>query len=149
MATALLALSACATVTRGTKESFYVLSDPDGASVALSNGQKCVAPCALKLKRNREFDATYTLAGYKPATVHVRTGVRGGGVGATAGNVIAGGIIGVIVDGSNGAMNDLSPNPLKVKMAAEGAAEESVMVQGVKPKGLKVAKVEKPKKKRK
>lgn len=138
MATALVALSACATVTRGTKESFYVLSDPDGAEVALSIGPKCVAPCAIKLKRNKEFDASYSLAGYKPTTVHVATGVRGGGVGATAGNIIAGGLIGVVVDGTNGSMNDLSPNPLKVKLAPEGSSEESMVVAGVKPKGLKV-----------
>jgi hypothetical protein len=31
-----------------------------------------------------------------------------------AGNVIFGGVIGAVVDGSSGAMNDLTPNPLVV-----------------------------------
>jgi len=33
-----------------------------------------------------------------------------------AGNVLVGGIIGAVVDGNNGSMLDLVPNPLVVKM---------------------------------
>ena len=42
-------------------------------------------------------------------TATVASGVSAGGGAAMAGNVILGGIIGGIVDGTNGSMNDLGP----------------------------------------
>jgi hypothetical protein len=38
-----------------------------------------------------------------------------------AGNLLLGGIIGMAVDGTNGSMNDLTPNPMDVKLDAEVA----------------------------
>ncbi len=107
-----MTLSACATVTRGTKETFKVQTTPEGADVSMSNGQTCVSPCAIKLKRKDEFTVTVKKAGYKDATAEIKSVVKGGGVAGVAGNVLVGGIIGAVVDGSNGSMRDLSPNPL-------------------------------------
>ena len=39
-----------------------------------------------------------------------------GGAVAGAGNIILGGVIGGIVDGTNGSMNNLTPNPLKITL---------------------------------
>lgn len=127
-------LSACASVTRGTKQNFHVLSEPSGANVSMSNGQKCVTPCKLKLPRKTEFTADIALSGYKPGTVQVTSKVGAGGVGGTAGNILLGGFIGIAVDGASGAMQDLSPNPLKWVMAAEGSADETKVVSAGKPK---------------
>ena len=124
-----LLLPACATVTRGTKQQFVIDSTPSAADVALSTGQTCVTPCKLKLKRKDGFVATFTKAGYAPAQAEVKSKLSGGGAAAGAGNVLVGGILGGIVDGSNGSLNDLKPNPLVVELApvdsaaAEPAAE--------------------------
>jgi hypothetical protein len=127
-----LLLPACATVTRGTKETYVIESTPPGADVALSNGQKCVTPCKLKLKRKPGFTATITKAGYEPVEAVVESELSVGGGAAAAGNVLIGGIVGGIVDGSNGSLNDLTPNPLQVTLkpvaqaAAPAAAPEIV-----------------------
>jgi hypothetical protein len=131
---AALGLSACASVTRGTKQSFYIQSEPVGGAVTTSSGHKCVTPCKLKLPRKTEFTADITLPGYKPGHAQVSSSVSAGGVGGTVGNVLLGGIIGIAVDGSSGAMLDLKPNPLKWAMAPEGSSEETKIVPGVKPK---------------
>ncbi len=131
---AALGLSACASVTRGTKQSFFIQSEPAGGSVTTSSGQKCVTPCKLKLPRKTEFTADITLPGYKPGHAQVSSKVSAGGVGGTLGNVLLGGVIGMAVDGSSGAMQDLSPNPLKWALAAESSADETKLVPGVKPK---------------
>jgi hypothetical protein len=117
---ATLLLPACATVTRGTKQNFVIESTPAKAEVALSTGQKCTTPCKLKLKRKDGFTATFTKAGYQPVNAEVKSKLATGGAAAGAGNVLMGGVIGAVVDGSNGSLNDLKPNPLKVELVAEG-----------------------------
>ncbi|MEY4500650.1 MAG: hypothetical protein RIS52_540 [Pseudomonadota bacterium] len=135
-----LSLSACATVTRGTSENFFVLSEPDGADVSMTNGQTCKTPCTVKLKRKSEFDVTVSMPGYKSKTVKVESKMASGGIAAGMGNVLAGGIVGAALDGTSGALNDLKPNPVKVILAAEGSAEESQVVAADKPKAAKKSK---------
>jgi hypothetical protein len=119
---AALLLPGCATVTRGTSQKFVIESSPPEAQVALSTGQACVTPCKLKLKRKHGFTATFTKAGYAPYRAEVKSKFSGGGAAAGAGNVLIGGLIGAAVDGSSGALNNLTPNPLKVKLVESPAA---------------------------
>src|ERR1700712_1828970 len=128
------ALSACASITRGTKQTFYIMSEPSGGAVTTTSGQKCVTPCKLKLKRSTEFTAKIDLGGYKPGSTHVDSKVSAGGIGGTTGNILLGGIIGIAVDGASGAMKDLTPNPLEWTMALEGSSDETKVVPGQRPK---------------
>lgn len=114
-------VSGCATVTRGTRQKFAITSQPPGADVSLTTGTTCVTPCKLKLKRKDGFVATIAKPGYKPAQVTVESGVHGGGVAGAAGNLLLGGLIGGVVDGGNGSMKDLRPNPIDVTLVPEGA----------------------------
>jgi len=115
-------LGGCATVTRGTTTAFQVTSTPPGAAVKTSNGFSCDAtPCSIKMPRKDAFDVTLTKTGYAAKTLHVRSAVAGGGAAGMAGNLLLGGIIGMAVDGTNGSMNDLTPNPMDVKLDAEVA----------------------------
>jgi len=109
-------LSACATVTRGTRQKFEITSVPPAADVSLSTGQTCTTPCHLKLKRKTEFTAHVSKEGYQPVDVPVIPKMHSGGGAALAGNIVAGGIIGGIVDGTNGSLLDLTPNPLAVTL---------------------------------
>ena len=132
LAVAVISLSACATVTRGTKETFKVITTPSAAAVALSTGERCTSPCALKLKRKTEFTVTATKQGYAPATARIQSKIKGGGVAGAAGNLVFGGIIGGVVDGSNGSMRDLTPNPLYMTLQpVTGALETAVPMTAV------------------
>lgn len=122
VAAAAVTLSACATVTRGTSQKYNIESSPDKAEVTLSNGQQCITPCKMKLKRKPGFTATVKKEGYQTQTVTVESKLGGGGAVAGAGNIILGGVIGGIVDGTNGSMNNLTPNPLKVTLVPVPAA---------------------------
>ncbi|MEO8141826.1 MAG: hypothetical protein ABI617_04125 [Sphingomicrobium sp.] len=116
LAAAVVSLSACATVTRGTSQKFEIMTMPTAADVKLSTGQTCTSPCKLKLKRRPGFTATVSKGGYQTQDVIVESKVKGGGVVAGAGNLILGGVIGGIVDGTNGSLYSLTPDPLNVTL---------------------------------
>ena len=107
-------LAGCATILRGTNETFEINSTPEGATANLSNGESCVTPCELHLKRREPFVVEFMLEGYETLIAEVRSEFNGGA--AVAGNFIAGGIIGAGVDASNGSLNNLVPNPLTVTL---------------------------------
>ena len=113
------AVSGCATITRGTTTPFTVESTPPGAKVKTSTGFTCPAtPCTFKMQRKDRFEVTVTKAGFKTVTANVESHVAGAGAAGLAGTIIAGGIIGMGVDATSGAMNDLRPNPLRLTLDA-------------------------------
>lgn len=125
---ATLALTSCATITRGTTDTFTVNTVPSGARVETSLGLTCSStPCTFPdVRRNAEFTVTITKDGYQTWTGSVTHRTAGGGAAGMAGNVVFGGLIGVAVDSTNGATQDLVPNPLNVTLepvAAPAAAE--------------------------
>ncbi len=116
-------LGACATITRGTTQEVVVESTPPGAAVRTTTGFTCEAtPCTFKMPRKEGFDVTISKDGYKPATVTVESKMSGGGAAGMAGNVIAGGIIGIGVDATSGAMMDLVPSPVTVTLEPVGGS---------------------------
>ena len=119
-----IALSGCATVLNGVNQPVDFRSDPDGATMELVTGQTCETPCNYELRRGNDSMATFTRAGYQTVTVYMQS--RTGG--SVAGNILAGGIIGGVVDGSNGASNHLYPNPVYVRMVANGASGEAMLL---------------------
>lgn len=121
MASACVLLSACASVTRGSSDAWEINSDPGGARVETTNGFTCEAtPCAIRMKRKSQFVATLTKPGFKPATISVTHKTAKAGAVGMAGNALVGGLIGVVIDSSTGATQDLTPNPALVKLEPVG-----------------------------
>jgi hypothetical protein len=116
-----MSVGACATVTRGMHEAFTVETEPSGATVETSNGLHCDAtPCTFaRVERKAEFTVTITKPGYRTWTGNVTHHTAGAGAAGMAGNVLVGGLIGVGVDATSGATQDLTPNPLHVALETE------------------------------
>ena len=113
----LLVLANCATITRGTKDVLEINTDPQGADVQTSNGFSCDGtPCSIKIPRKSKFVAEITKTGCEPTKVNVMNKISNNGGLALAGNIIFGGIIGLVVDLSTGAAKDLTPNPIDRKL---------------------------------
>ncbi|WP_260598278.1 hypothetical protein [Sphingomonas endolithica] len=117
-------LGGCATVLNGTKTDYTVGSRPDSAAVKFSNGSSCTTPCKLEFRRKDDLRADMTLAGYKPTYVLIQSKLNG----SAFGNILLGGGVGAIVDGSNGASNRLYPSPLIVRLAPEGSPDGAVLL---------------------
>ncbi|HEU4651027.1 MAG TPA: PEGA domain-containing protein [Croceibacterium sp.] len=117
-------LSGCATVLNGTSQPVAFQSDPSGADIELISGLKCSTPCEYSMKRGNDSRVTFTKPGYEPVMVYIQS--RTGG--SVAGNILAGGIIGGVVDASNGASNHLYPDPVSVRMVPTGSSEQPVLL---------------------
>ena len=138
MVSALVMVSACATITRGTSEAFVIETTPNGASARTSLGTMCQpTPCVIpKVSREAEFTVTIEKEGYKTATYNVTHETAGGGGAAMAGNLILGGVIGAAIDGNNGATQQLVPNPLRVtleKIEASATTPPAIVEQATEP----------------
>ena len=106
----------CASITRGSKDTLVVNSDPNGAKVSLSIGLSGKTPCAFKVSRKGGFVVKIEKEGYETIELQVVGQISGGGAAGMAGNVLLGGIIGAGVDAATGATKDLKPNPIDVKL---------------------------------
>jgi hypothetical protein len=112
-----LLFTSCATITRGVHEKLSVMSDPPGANVTLSTGERGVTPAKfVKERRTDSFTVTVSKPGYASQTIKVESKFGGTGGGAMAGNLLLGGAIGMGVDAGTGAYKSLYPNPVSVHL---------------------------------
>lgn len=119
-----MALSGCATVMNGTNIDYMTETDPSGADIVFLNGLKCTSPCTLELKRGSDTRVDISKPGYEPVYVLIQSRLAG----STFGNILAGGIIGGVVDGGNGASNTLAPRPLSVRLAPTGSGKTAMLL---------------------
>lgn len=120
LAIAVMGWSSCATVTRGMRDTLVIESEPSGARVSLSTGERGTTPTSFSLARSQPVTVTLEKAGFATAYVTVTPKVAGAGGAGLAGNIVLGGVIGAAVDLGTGSMNDLKPNPVRVKLEREG-----------------------------
>ena len=114
-------LSACATVTRGTTNQIQFRSEPTGARVVTSLNHECTTPCTITVNRKEEFQAVFTLPGYREGRIEVKSQVAGAGVAGFAGNVLIGGVIAMGVDAATGSTLEHVPNPVVAILERETA----------------------------
>jgi len=86
---ALLAVG-CASVINGTTQEVGLRSLPPGATVSVS-GQSATTPAKVKLARNQDHTATFTMDGFPEQQAHLKQKLDG----AFYGNLLLGGIIGI------------------------------------------------------
>jgi hypothetical protein len=119
------ALGGCASVTRGTTENISITSTPAGADATISGldvPTACITPCAIVAKRSADISITFAKPGFETEVVTLTKEVPATGAAGFAGNVLAGGLIGMGVDAATGAAQDHKPNPVIVTMKPIGPA---------------------------
>lgn len=113
-----VALPGCATLVEGTSQSMTVTTNPAGASCTLDRqgerlGAIAPTPGTLRVDKSKnDMAVTCAKEGYQTAT----TSHSPKFVGTTFGNLIAGGLIGVVVDAASGA-NFRYPDEVRVDLA--------------------------------
>jgi PEGA domain len=116
----------CATITRGVHDKLYVQSEPAGAAVQLSTGERGVTPAKFVRSRRESLNVTVSKPGYVTQTVRVESKVSAtGGTAMIGGNLVAGGVVGIGVDAATGAMLGLYPNPVVVHLVPAPVSKSS------------------------
>ena len=114
---AVVYLTGCATITRGSKDALTVDTVPQGAECSLSNGFHCAStPCSIKMPRKSEGTITCKLPGHHDGSATFTHKTAGSGAAGMAGNVLVGGLIGAGIDAGTGATQDLTPNPVVIEL---------------------------------
>jgi hypothetical protein len=109
-------LANCATVTRGTVNQIQIVSEPSDAEARTSIGHNCRTPCTLTVDRKSEFTVSYAKEGYRETSVPVATRLAGAGAAGLAGNLLIGGIVGIVADAATGATLEHYPNPVSATL---------------------------------
>jgi len=112
--TSCLLFSSCATIIKGSKQEFNITSNPSQATVYVNENPIGKTPITTKLARKeKNTKIKLTLEGYKDVEIPLTRE----GNGWVWGNIVFGGIIGLIVDLSDGAIYQLTPKQINAELA--------------------------------
>ena len=103
-----LMLSGCASIVHGTSQNETFRSVPTGAQVKIDGQSYGNTPVTANLKRKQTHTVEIDLPGYQPAQFTLEKSVSGW----YFGNILFGGVIGLVVDGVDGAIYTLEPSAL-------------------------------------
>jgi hypothetical protein len=141
------ATGGCATIARGTGEQVAFDTVPSGAEVRAtvqdnraSEGSTdpgastmgCITPCVLQVKRVEKMAVTVTKQGFETEAFSLVPQASGEGVATSvAGNLLlAGGVVGLVVDGASGAGLDKCPNPVRIALRPQPQAQRRGQAPG-------------------
>lgn len=123
-----ISLTNCASIIHGPTQPIDITSQPSGAKITIDGNLHGTTPHAVLLKRKgrmkgessdkKEYALKIEMDGYFPYEIKLKRELDGW----FFGNILFGGIIGIIVDASNGAMYKLNPNQVIAQMGKQTAS---------------------------
>jgi|SRR5690554_5426773 len=103
---------ACGTIMQGTTQQIGINSNPSKASVTINGQNKGATPMIVDLKRKDSHMIRIELDGYEPYETTLTRKVSGW----VWGNIVFGGLIGLVVDASAGGMYNLTPEQISAEL---------------------------------
>ena len=107
-----LLLSSCATIVSGSKQNVRFESNPSSATIFIDEVEVGKTPFEIKLARNSEHDVQIKLDGYQTYNTSLTKKFNAWYLG----NILIGGIIGLIVDPITGAIYNLTPSEINAQL---------------------------------
>lgn len=113
----LFGLMGCATIFKGSSQDIGINSNPQKATVKVKSmaGVEVFSgttPATVKLPKKKEYIVTIDMQGYKTSTVQITQTMEGW----FWGNLICGGVLGMVIDYATGAMWNLEPEQVSVSL---------------------------------
>jgi len=106
-------VTSCATIISGTKQSVRFTSNPSSATIFIDEVEAGKTPFEMQLTRNSEHSVKMKLDGYQTYQTRLTQTFNAW----CLGNVVLGGLIGIAVDASTGALYNLSPGVIDASMS--------------------------------
>lgn len=107
-----LLFSSCATIVSGSKQNINFASTPSAASIFIDEVEVGKTPLEMKLARNSEHAVMIKLDGYQTYQTRLTKKFNAWYLG----NILIGGIIGLVIDPITGAMFNLSPDQIYTQL---------------------------------
>lgn len=101
----IMSSAGCATVMTGKYQSIPVTSEPPGVKVRADTGEMIITPGKFHLIRNEEHTLVAEYPGYEQQQLKLHNKAQGW----VWGNILLGGVVGLIVDCASGASDELIP----------------------------------------
>lgn len=108
----ILLFSSCATIISGSKQTVKFSSNPSSASVFIDEVEVGKTPFEMKLARKSEHSVMIKLDGYQTYQTNLTKSFNAW----YFGNILIGGLIGLVVDPITGAIYNLTPNKINSEM---------------------------------
>ncbi|OGE83043.1 MAG: hypothetical protein A2Y39_07065 [Candidatus Delongbacteria bacterium GWF2_40_14] len=115
-------LIGCATIMKGSSQDINFSSNPAGAQIKINGTSMGNTPVVLKLKTGDEQSVRFELDGYLPYETKITKSISGW----IWGNIVFGGIIGLIVDFSTGAVYKLNQDQISAQLQKNGMGEAEI-----------------------
>lgn len=109
----------CATIVSGKTQDVMIRSNPSGATVKIDEIISGTTPMVANLVRKKRHAISISKKGYQEISRSTTRGFNGWYLG----NIILGGIIGLITDPITGAMYDVEPSEINVSLPEEKGAQ--------------------------
>jgi hypothetical protein len=107
-----LLFSSCATIISGSKQNVKFASNPSSASIFIDEVEVGKTPFEIKLARKSEHSVMIKLDGYQTFQTNLTKEFNAWYLG----NILIGGLIGLIIDPITGAIYNLTPNEINAQM---------------------------------
>lgn len=111
-------LFSCASIMSTSKQLVNFSSNPQSAKVYVDKINVGITPVSTSLLRKNEHSIRIELDGYQTYETQITKKINGW----FFGNILFGGLIGIIVDASTGAMYSLTPEHVKATLNAKGVS---------------------------
>lgn len=125
-----LVITSCATIIHGSKQSVNISSHPSGAQITIDGVRHGLTPQVIDLRRKgrmqgesmskTQYNVKVEMEGYVPYEVVIKRTLDGW----IFGNVIFGGLIGVVIDAGTGSMYRLTPDQVIAHMGQKSLAND-------------------------
>ncbi len=110
-------LVGCATIVTGTSSDVSFQSDPSEAEIEINGQDRGETPTTISLDSDRAYTVELSLEGYEDETIQLKKSTSGW----LAGNIVLGGIPGLIIDAATGGMYVLKPENANATLDPETA----------------------------
>jgi hypothetical protein len=107
----------CGTIIHGTTQEVGISSQPTNARVSINGEDRGSTPMIADLKRKNNYMVQIQLEGYQTYETNLTRSTSGW----VWGNIVFGGLIGLVVDASAGGMYKLSPEQLNAELRSQQA----------------------------
>ena len=112
-----LFLQSCATIISGSRQTIQFNSNPANATVFINEIEAGKTPFQKRLKRNEEYKVSIELEGYETYETKLTKKFNEWYIG----NIIFGGLVGLVVDPITGAIYKLSPKEVNSRMTEDNS----------------------------